>query len=104
MSSVNFKFLAMPNVDFKMRVSSVELKYRVPSVRLILECQMSGVRKYPFMGHYDSLNRHHKQTCVSLQSCSHNQAICSNMTILVCKSCDVLLVMRIFFSNQYESF
>ncbi len=28
MSSVDFKFLAMPNVDFEMRVSSVELEYK----------------------------------------------------------------------------
>ncbi len=28
MSSVEFKFLAVPNVDFEMRVSSVDLEYK----------------------------------------------------------------------------
>ncbi len=53
MSSVEFKFLAMPNVEIEMRVLSVDLEYegfiifyesvecRVSSVRLIPECRMS---------------------------------------------------------------
>ncbi len=61
-SSVGFKFLAMPDVDFKMRVSSVELEYfRMSDVDQflapVLDVGMKkignvGCRKIPLYGTY----------------------------------------------------
>ncbi len=63
MSGVEFKFLAMPNVDFEMRVSSVESVWFLdvgcqiilaPVSDVVLEkYALSSVGKYPFMGPID---------------------------------------------------
>ena len=55
MSSVEFTILAMPNADFKMRVSGAELGYKQSkpltqqSVNSQADFGMSGVKKYPFI-------------------------------------------------------
>ena len=43
MSSVEFKFLAMPNVDFEIRVSSIELEYAhiLATKQVVSECWVS---------------------------------------------------------------
>ena len=97
MSSVDFKFLTMPNVDFKMRVSSVELEYKQfwnvgsrpifgPSVGCRLEKVGNvGCRKIHFYGIYNLLQVTNKQSILQCNMCAGIQKECVALSIHNCQ-------------------